>query len=127
MAELFRSRIEQRPLPIRLGIVFELQCIPAHKDFCRADKSVQHLLVILKQRQIHTVRRVTAHQKQDRNRPLIAARSLQIVGQILEDQALIQGPERGRQLSEIVRRSDDQPILGPALTAIIFLPMIIPP
>ena len=44
---------------------------------------------------------------------LIAARHFHIIGQVLEDQALVKCPEGCRQFSEIIRRSDDQSVCFP--------------
>ena len=103
-------RIKIRPLPICLTIILQLQRISADKYLRRTDKITKSPLIILQKPLIHRIRRVAGHDQQYRDRVLVTAGSLPVIGQILKNKSLIQRPERCRPFPQIIGRTDDQPV-----------------
>ena len=110
MSLLFCLGVKEGPLPVCFTVVFELEGISADQDLCRAYKSAQGLLVVFHLVQIHSIRRITGHDEHDRDKVLIAAGLLYSVGQILEDQSLVECSEGSCQIPEIIGGSDDQAV-----------------
>ena len=105
-----RFRIEHGPFPVGSAVIPKLQGVTADEDFSRSHKTAQSLLIVPKQMLVHGIMRVAGHDQQNRNRMCIAAGRFQVVGQILEDQTLIERPEGSRQLGKIIGGADDQSV-----------------
>lgn len=96
VAGLFCRHIKHRPRPIGFGIIFQLQCVAAHKILRRSHKTDKGTCVILHQGFIRRIVRIAGHYEQYRNRMLIAARCFEIISQVLEYQPFIQRSKRSR-------------------------------
>ena len=101
------------PGPVGFCVVPDLERISAHKDLGRAHEAGKRLLIIAKQVEIAVIRRVARHDEQYWDQVLVAADQVHAVGEVLEDQPLIQRPEGGGQLPKVIRRADDQPVRCP--------------
>ena len=99
VALLLSLRVEDRPRPVGFAVILQLQRVAAEQNLRRADKALERAAVILHQLLIHRIRRVARHHKKHRDGMRIAAWVFAVVGQVLEDQALIQRAERRRDLA----------------------------
>ena len=95
---LFRLGVEHCPGPVSLAVVLELEGVSAHEYFRRADKALQSLLIVAHKTLIHPVGSIAGHDEKNRNPPRIAAGILTVVGEVLENQPLVQCPEGSSQL-----------------------------
>ena len=106
-------RIEDRPIPVQLRIVFQLQGLAADKNLSWSDKPAQCLLVIIQKCLIAIIRCIAGHNQKHRKHILITAWRFGIIGQVLKDQSFIKRPERCCHFTKIIRRPDDQTIRLP--------------
>ena len=86
-------RVKHSPSPVGLPVITYLEGVTADQNLSRAHKAAQGLLIVAQKRPVHVVRRIAGHDEQYRDRVIIAARALNVIGQILEDQTLIERPE----------------------------------
>ena len=89
VTRFFGFRIKQRPGPVQLAVIFQLQRVTADKNFCRTYQKVQGLAIIFQQLGLIRIRRVAGHDQQHGNHVGIAAIVFLVIRKVLESQTLI--------------------------------------